>query len=241
MHPSDLTPPGCCECGCGMHTRGRFIKGHGGHSGARPPIEVVSSGCWIWRGKTDVVGYGRLRRDGRDWLAHRWVYERLVGGLDSRLVLDHLCRTPSCVNPSHLEQVTDAVNVRRGAGTRLTAEQVAEARKVFATGDLSQRATAELLGKRWGLSPHTIRYALRGESWATPKYRRAPAVGLDDGPTLQQVADSIGVELRLPGPGDVVGLDADVVTQLYWPRPPDWVEERPLDELLALLKLRESA
>jgi hypothetical protein len=33
-------------------------------------------------------------------------------------VLDHLCRRCECVRPDHLEAVTNAENIRRGAAAR---------------------------------------------------------------------------------------------------------------------------
>ena len=37
-----------------------------------------------------------------------------VGPLPDGLVLDHLCRNRACVNPEHLEPVTQSVNLLRG-------------------------------------------------------------------------------------------------------------------------------
>ena len=31
-------------------------------------------------------------------------------------MIDHLCRNPACVNPAHLEPVTNRTNIRRGYG-----------------------------------------------------------------------------------------------------------------------------
>lgn len=45
--------------------------------------------------------------------AYRWVYEFFHGSVPPGLQLDHLCRTPLCVNPAHLEPVTAKVNMRR--------------------------------------------------------------------------------------------------------------------------------
>lgn len=47
--------------------------------------------------------------------AHRWAYEHFVGPIADGLVLDHLCRNTSCVNPRHLEPVTQQENVLRGS------------------------------------------------------------------------------------------------------------------------------
>ncbi len=77
------------------------------------------SECWEWLGaKSD--GYGRLKVDGRACRAHRFAYELLVGPIPDEMTLDHLCRNRACVNPAHLEIVTNKDNVLRGEG--VTAE-----------------------------------------------------------------------------------------------------------------------
>jgi hypothetical protein len=76
-------------------------------------------GCWIWTAAL-VSGYGRFhtgaRKDGtrRGILAHRWAYESLRAEIPDGLFLDHLCRNRACVNPWHLEPVTNQVNNQRG-------------------------------------------------------------------------------------------------------------------------------
>lgn len=71
-------------------------------------------GCWEWTG-AKVRGYGRFWTRERQVMAHRHAYEELVGPIPEGLVLDHLCRNTGCVNPDHVEPVTHAENVRRGA------------------------------------------------------------------------------------------------------------------------------
>lgn len=72
---------------------------------------VDENGCWVWSGARDRHGYGKFGHNSA--LAHRWSYENFVGPIPAGLHLDHLCRVRACVNPAHLEPVTNAENVRR--------------------------------------------------------------------------------------------------------------------------------
>lgn len=74
-----------------------------------------NSGCWLWTGARRG-GYGRIWQSGRIVSAHRVVFELIRGTIPKGLTLDHLCRTPACVNPAHLEPVTHQVNILRGIG-----------------------------------------------------------------------------------------------------------------------------
>lgn len=72
--------------------------------------------CWLWiAAKTGegygVIGLGPGRGNG---MAHRVAYELAVGAIPDGMHIDHLCRTPACVNPAHLEPVTNAENTARG-------------------------------------------------------------------------------------------------------------------------------
>lgn len=127
---------GLCLCGCELPTpiaettaspyhrlKGepcRFIRGHVFH---RPLEErfwekVEKRGpdeCWEWGG-TVADGYGRFREGGfgsSPVRAHRVAYKLLVGPIPEGLVLDHLCENRGCVNPAHLEPVTNRENLRR--------------------------------------------------------------------------------------------------------------------------------
>ncbi len=77
---------------------------------------IVTDGCWQWTGNVLANGYGLFSRQSHARSAHRWFYQLLVGPVPDGLVLDHLCRNRSCVNPAHLEPVTCKENVLRGIG-----------------------------------------------------------------------------------------------------------------------------
>lgn len=72
------------------------------------------SGCWLWIGAIHAEGYGVFD----DQLAHRLMYELIVGSIPEGFTIDHVrargCGHRNCVNPSHLEPVTIAENVMRG-------------------------------------------------------------------------------------------------------------------------------
>lgn len=82
-------------------------------SGPTPTDRPELGPCWVW---TCFVhdGYGRFWFEGRQWPAHRWLFEQLRGVIPAGYEPDHLCRNRACVNPDHIEVVTQAEDVRRG-------------------------------------------------------------------------------------------------------------------------------
>ena len=71
-------------------------------------------GCWLWTASHHPAGYGQFYDGDRLIYAHRFAYEHLVGPIPAGLHIDHLCRTPACVRPDHLEPVTNRENNLRG-------------------------------------------------------------------------------------------------------------------------------
>lgn len=79
----------------------------------------VTGFCWLWLGAKTERGYANFWQPERKlWCTgHRWVYKHLVDAdITSEQHLDHLCRVRHCVNPDHLEAVTNEENIRRGFG-----------------------------------------------------------------------------------------------------------------------------
>lgn len=66
--------------------------------------------CWLWQGALSYKGYGAFEVKGVVYKAHRFVYEWYVGPIPDGLQLDHLCFVKHCVNPDHLEPVTNREN-----------------------------------------------------------------------------------------------------------------------------------
>lgn len=96
-----------CNCGCGKYLteqerfESKFVKG---------------VGCWEWLGLLDKDGYGMFGVKRKTVRAHRYSFELYKTKIKKDLVIDHLCRNPKCVNPEHLEQVTQRENKARGFG-----------------------------------------------------------------------------------------------------------------------------
>ena len=71
-------------------------------------------GCWPWLGRINAdTGYGECRLLGQP-NAHRVAYIYARGPIPLGLQIDHLCRNRACLNPAHLEVVTQRENILRG-------------------------------------------------------------------------------------------------------------------------------
>lgn len=77
---------------------------------------LTDSGCLVWTGKRNATGYGMMKFGGKSRLAHRVAFEMVIGNIPTGLTIDHLCRVRACVNPFHMEPVTQRENTLRGEG-----------------------------------------------------------------------------------------------------------------------------
>jgi Winged helix-turn-helix DNA-binding len=117
------------------------------------------SECWPWTGHIDHHGYGRFWTGGTVGYAARWGYEHFVGPLPVKWMPDHTCHDPqeckvphtecphrACCNWTHLEPVTNRVNVLRGAKTKLSDEQVELLYVLYRNGVVSMAELAATSG-----------------------------------------------------------------------------------------------
>jgi len=75
-------------------------------------------GCAPWQGAKNNHGYGQLYVAGKRVLAHRLAYEMFVEPIPDDRVIDHVCQNPACVNPHHLDVVTQQENMQRSIERR---------------------------------------------------------------------------------------------------------------------------
>ena len=79
-------------------------------------IKIDENGCWIWQRQIGRHGYALVSDKVTSYRMHRQSYMFYKGEIPKGLVLDHLCRNKPCINPEHLEPVTNRENVLRGVG-----------------------------------------------------------------------------------------------------------------------------
>lgn len=82
-------------------------------------VPEPNTGCWLMLGRTVSGGYTQIKHLGRYVLCHRFAYvaagHELPEFKHGDRELDHLCRTPCCAAPHHLELATHQVNVERAS------------------------------------------------------------------------------------------------------------------------------
>jgi hypothetical protein len=123
-----------------------------------------NTGCWLWVGVTDRIGYGRFSIKQQSLVAHRISWKLFKGPLPEGLFILHHCDTPSCVNPNHLYAGTYKDNMqdmvrrgRQGRRSKLIEKQAIEIKN-------SLLSTTEI-AKVFKVSPSTIRDIRRGRRW----------------------------------------------------------------------------
>lgn len=148
-------------------TASELFVAPGGRNGGQQPagrllsrFTVEPNGCWRWTRALTTSGYGHFSLKNRYYQAHRLFYILFIGPIPDSLEPDHLCRNRACVNPSHMELVTHAVNGQRGERTFLTPAQVSAIRAARMDG-VGVRA----LARQYGVNHSTVSRIANGLTW----------------------------------------------------------------------------
>lgn len=124
----------------------------------------------------------------RSWsfeASHRWAYRHYVGVIPDGAMVLHRCDNRACVRPDHLflgsnqDNVNDMIAKGRHGGplgekhprAKLTCEDIATIRKLYAEERVSQKQIAA----KFGVDPSSISRIVRGKQWvrASAAYCRA--------------------------------------------------------------------
>lgn len=131
--------------------------------------------CWMWTGRIRDNGYGIITSRGRrPYYTHRVAYSHAFGVIPAGLSVCHRCDNRACCNPLHLflgtqnDNVQDCVQKHRTATgakngqSKLTAQQVNEIRRRFASGGITKKS----LALEYGVGQMAIGRIIRGERWS---------------------------------------------------------------------------
>lgn len=82
----------------------------------------IEGECWIWTKRVAESGYGNFRDGDTAERAHRVSFRWFVGPIAEGFEVHHLCRRRACVNPYHLQALTDEEHQLLHANARLCAQ-----------------------------------------------------------------------------------------------------------------------
>lgn len=138
-------------------------------------VDVLPSGCRIWMGAVNEMGYGTATIGQRRWKAHRaaWYFEK--GGIPQGMHVLHKCDVPSCVNPDHLFLGTQGDNMRdmaskgrqrggargeRQGSAKLSAADVRMIRR------MAESATQREIAEIFGIDRSNVSLIITRKAWA---------------------------------------------------------------------------
>lgn len=131
--------------------------------------------CWLWTGNKSNWNYGLFKAGEKDTYSHRFSWILHHGPIPEGMCVLHRCDNPPCINPDHLFLGTFADNThdmhKKGRANtskgsqhchaKLTESQVAEIRRRYALGNITQSE----LGAEFGVHRVSIRRIIKRKVW----------------------------------------------------------------------------
>lgn len=116
--------------------------------------------CWVWQGRREKGGYGRINDGRKTLLVHRASHTIYIGPIPAGLQVLHRCDNPPCWNPFHIwagnqqENMDDCIAKGRHArGERIHLSKLNDANIPLIRSD--PRSTT-VLGLLYGVDPSVI-------------------------------------------------------------------------------------
>lgn len=127
---------------------------------------IKENDCWIWTGTTASRNraYGVMYNGEKNGYVHRFSYELYKGEIPKGLLIDHLCNSTLCINPKHLEIVTNQENINRSYGNFTGKKPKLLNPYVVKRSKISPEQARELI---------TIRNRKYGKEWIADNARKA--------------------------------------------------------------------
>lgn len=142
---------------------------------SRVAITADDQRCWEWTGCKGTRNYGMIKYEGKKTRSHKVAWYLTYGKYPDLLLL-HSCDNPSCVNPNHLREGTNADNTQdkvsrnrqakgeKSGTAKLNTSSVRQIRQLLRDG---VRMTA--IAKQFDVAPPTIRQIKLGRTWSHVK------------------------------------------------------------------------
>ncbi len=160
------------SCGC-LHTPVDELYHIELRKRVKERTNIDQNGCWNWSLQIEPAGYGKSTYRQKQIRAHVLSWIAYKGNVPEGFCVCHTCDNRKCVNPDHLFLGTHKQNTRdmvdkdrhtrgsRNACSKLHEDDIIEIKRLYNSGQMTQREIAMLYGKR----PQKINCIMRGRSW----------------------------------------------------------------------------